>query len=93
MFHDEIDLEKAYFPPADVAIAVDIVSPSSAEDDRISKPHHYVKAGIPEYWRVERADDLKDALVYRFKLAHTADGDAAYVDNGVTALSRLEPTS
>lgn len=90
VFREEIDLEKAFFPPSAVAIAIEVVSPSSAEDDRISKSHHYARAGIPEYWRVERAEDLQDAVIYMFKLAHSVDGDAAYVDNGVTTLSALE---
>jgi len=39
--------------PADVLLAVEIVSPGSTGRDRIFKPGLFAKAGIPAYWRVE----------------------------------------
>lgn len=39
--------------PADVMLAVEIVSPGSATMDRITKPAQYAAAGIPAHWRVE----------------------------------------
>ncbi|WP_432836225.1 Uma2 family endonuclease [Dactylosporangium sp. CA-092794] len=36
-----------------VDIAVEIVSPSSGDLDRIVKPKTYAQAGIAQYWRVE----------------------------------------
>lgn len=39
--------------PAEVLLAVEIVSPSSRTTDRITKPAQYAAAGIPAYWRVE----------------------------------------
>lgn len=41
-----------------VALAVEIVSPSSKTNDRVTKPVVYAKAGIPCYWRVERDPEL-----------------------------------
>lgn len=41
------------FDVADVLLAVEVVSPSSAERDRDTKPHKYAGAGIPYFWRVE----------------------------------------
>ena len=40
------------------ARAVEIVSPSSKTNDRVTKPVVYAKAGIPCYWRVEREPSL-----------------------------------
>lgn len=36
-----------------VAVAVEVVSPSSRAMDRVLKPAKYAAAGIPGYWRVE----------------------------------------
>jgi Uma2 family endonuclease len=41
------------FAAAEVALAVEIVSPSSQAMDRVMKPALYAKAGIPSYWLVE----------------------------------------
>jgi Uma2 family endonuclease len=47
-----------WFAPHEVALAVEIVSPSSVSFDRITKPALYAQAGIPSYWRVETAPEL-----------------------------------
>lgn len=39
--------------PADVALAVEIMSPGSKTADRVTKPAVYAQAGIPSFWRVE----------------------------------------
>jgi Uma2 family endonuclease len=39
--------------PADVLLAVEIVSPGSTGRDRIFKPGLFGRAGIPAFWRVE----------------------------------------
>jgi len=38
----------------DVLLAVEIMSPSSITDDRMTKPAQYARAGIPHFWRLER---------------------------------------
>ncbi|WP_433681233.1 Uma2 family endonuclease [Nocardia sp. CA-119907] len=55
-----------YYFAEDVALAVEAVSPDSEERDRETKPSKYAKAGIPNYWRVERRND--DAVVYVYEL-------------------------
>ncbi len=40
--------------PADVRLVVEIVSPSTKTQDRVTKPVQYAEAGIPCYWRVEQ---------------------------------------
>jgi Uma2 family endonuclease len=47
---------RPYLPPADVHLAVEIVSRGSMTFDRVTKPALYAEAGIPRYWRVERSD-------------------------------------
>lgn len=41
------------FAPADVVLAVEIVSPTSRAIDRVLKPALYAEACIPYYWRIE----------------------------------------
>ncbi|MFI8997133.1 Uma2 family endonuclease [Streptomyces sp. NPDC053542] len=51
---DGPDTDRYYAP--DVVLAVETVSPDSAERDRHRKPQLYADAGIPHFWRVEMAD-------------------------------------
>jgi Uma2 family endonuclease len=44
---------RSQYLPQEVVLAIEIVSASSRGMDRILKPHHYVAAGIPHYWRIE----------------------------------------
>lgn len=46
----------AHYAPHEVALAVEIVSPSTRSIDRVLKPALYAQAGIPFYWRVEVED-------------------------------------
>ena len=39
--------------PTDVLLAVEVMSPGSRHEDRLSKPAHYAEAGIPHFWRFE----------------------------------------
>jgi Uma2 family endonuclease len=48
-----VETEPRRFPPHTVALAVEIVSPSSHPQDRIIKPQLYAEAKIPVYWRLE----------------------------------------
>lgn len=41
------------YPPADVGLAIEIVSPSSRRTDRLAKPAEYADQGIELMWRVE----------------------------------------
>jgi len=52
--------------PAAVALAVEIVSPSSRTTDRLTKPALYARVGIPSFWRVE-LDDGPAVFVYRLQ--------------------------
>lgn len=90
IFVDRPNSRQAWFEPHEISVVIEIVSPSSMDDDRFMKPHLYAQGGVAEYWRVEREKDGDEAIIFQHKLAHTKDGTAAYVETGVTTLSVLE---
>jgi len=54
--------------PADVRMAIEIMSPSSYTMDRRVKPPAYAEAGIPAYWQVELAGvDAPVVIVHELK--------------------------
>ena len=54
VFRHDIDPNNAYFEPAEIELAVEVVSPSSREDDYVDKPKLYARLGIAEFWRVDQ---------------------------------------
>ncbi len=76
MHRPAFDSHSALVRPADVLLAVEIVSPSSVTTDRITKPAQYAAAGIPLYWRVE-TDPEPSLTAYRLP-----DGAAVYSEVG-----------
>lgn len=52
VFHRE-RLAGGRLGPADVLLAVEVVSPGSVQMDRVAKPAQYAAGGIPHLWRVE----------------------------------------
>ncbi|WP_329497739.1 Uma2 family endonuclease [Kitasatospora herbaricolor] len=56
--------ELTNFRPADVLLAVEVVSPDSEERDRERKPDLYAGAGIPHFWLVEREGGRPVVHVY-----------------------------
>ncbi|GAB7047276.1 Uma2 family endonuclease [Catenuloplanes indicus] len=53
-YDDVVGDNEHYVLPADVVLAVEVVSPSTKTTDRFAKPGEYAAAGIPCYWRIER---------------------------------------
>ncbi len=49
-----VDENVGVHPPWIFEIVIEVVSPSSVEEDRLVKSEVYAKAGIPQYWRVEQ---------------------------------------
>ena len=47
------DPTRDWFGPSDMLLAVEIESPGSHVEDRVTKPALYARHGIPHYWRVE----------------------------------------
>lgn len=60
-----------------VILAVEVVSPGSADEDRRVKPGEYARNGIPHFWRVELEPE---PVVHTYVLT-----DGAYVNAGVFA--------
>jgi Uma2 family endonuclease len=54
------------FQPADVHLAIEVVSPGTKTKDRTLRPAQYADAGIKCFWRVESEDDAM--VVYSFEL-------------------------
>jgi Uma2 family endonuclease len=54
------------FQPADVHLAIEVVSPGTTTKDRTLRPVQYAGAGITCFWRVENQDDAM--VVYTFEL-------------------------
>ncbi len=48
-----VDEDRSVHPPWIFEIVIEVVSPSSVDDDELVKSKIYAKAGISEYWRVE----------------------------------------
>ncbi|MBQ1050269.1 Uma2 family endonuclease [Micromonospora sp. C51] len=46
--------DRSRLRPADVVLAVEVVSPGTRRVDRFAKPGEYAAAGIPFSWRVEQ---------------------------------------
>lgn len=42
-----------WFGPEEVLLAVEVESPGSHVEDRVTKPALYARYGIPHYWRIE----------------------------------------
>jgi Uma2 family endonuclease len=57
------------FTPADVILAVEVVSPDSEERDLGVKPRKYAGAGIRHFWRVENEDGLPVVHVFELERA------------------------
>lgn len=53
-FRGDPGLDRAYFDAAEIELAVEVVSPSSRDDDYVDKPKLYAQLGIGEFWRVDR---------------------------------------
>ncbi|MDP9799101.1 Uma2 family endonuclease [Catenuloplanes nepalensis] len=64
------------YEPHEIALAVEIVSPTSMAIDRVLKPNLYAEAGIPHYWRIE----IEDGKI--LILTHALDLVGSYRETG-----------
>ncbi|WP_240617399.1 Uma2 family endonuclease [Nocardioides speluncae] len=55
---------RTWYPPGDVILAVEVVSPESAHRDREVKLRKYAAAGIAHYWLIEDEDGQPAVHVY-----------------------------
>ncbi|SDY03307.1 Endonuclease, Uma2 family (restriction endonuclease fold) [Micromonospora pattaloongensis] len=54
LHRETINVESHYSTPDQVALVVEVVSPSTRRRDRLEKPVGYAAAGIRHFWRVEQ---------------------------------------
>ncbi|MBB6553150.1 Uma2 family endonuclease [Nonomuraea rubra] len=79
------------FPPEDVLLAVEVVSPSTKTRDRATKVGAYAEAGIPTYWRVEPTEG---PTLYVYELdGECYRGPAAHKPQTMASLTRPYPIS
>lgn len=73
-----------WFAPSEVLLAVEIESPGSHVEDRVTKPALYAQYGIPHFWRLEL--DPPRVTVYRAGV-----GDRYRVESEGERLAVTEP--
>lgn len=78
--------DRAYYQPTEIELAVEVVSPSSRDNDYVDKPKLYAELGITEFWRADPdAKGVVHVSMYRL------DTDTrTYVLTGAAALDDLE---
>jgi Uma2 family endonuclease len=76
-----------WIKPEDVLLAVEVVSPGSRELDRVIKPGEYARAGVGNFWRVER--DGGRATVHMYALGSDERGEPIYLGHRAVLLDEL----
>jgi Uma2 family endonuclease len=70
------NIDRPLLDPAQVVLAVEVVSPGSETTDRKHKLAEYADAGIPHYWRVETKPRIE---IHTFRLG----GMGTYLETGL----------
>ncbi|WP_434096237.1 Uma2 family endonuclease [Streptosporangium roseum] len=60
----DLGMKQTTYQPADVVLAVEVVSAESEVRDRERKPQLYAAAGIPHFWRIENVEGRPTVYVY-----------------------------
>jgi Uma2 family endonuclease len=68
--------DRGSYAPADIVLAIEVVSPSSQTRDRIHKAGEYAQAGIEHFWRVEIRPGI---AVHTYRLGETG----SYLETGL----------
>ncbi|WP_434442234.1 Uma2 family endonuclease [Lentzea sp. E54] len=66
---------------ANVALVVEIVSPSTKKSDRLEKPAALAAAGVPAYWRVQ-PDGVDGPAIYCYRLDNGAYSEVTTLNAG-----------
>ncbi len=83
------DLNETWHSPADIALVVEVWSPSSDSKDHDLR--WYAERNIPTYWLVEPIDGERlGALITIFDLVRAESGTATYLEREKTTLARVE---
>ncbi|MFI7214414.1 Uma2 family endonuclease [Micromonospora maritima] len=91
LHHAGLPSDCCLLKPADVVLAVEIVSPGTRRVDRFAKPGEYAAAGIPFYWRIEQ--DPVHLYAYRLGDRIGPGGERQYelVTDGSEVVELAEP--
>ncbi|MFG1674992.1 Uma2 family endonuclease [Micromonospora sp. NPDC049282] len=91
LHHAGLPNDRSRLRPADVVLAVEIVSPGTRRVDRFAKPGEYAAAGIPFYWRIEQ--DPVHLYAYRLGDRIGPGGERQYelVADGSEVIELTEP--
>ncbi|MEU7574786.1 Uma2 family endonuclease [Micromonospora sp. NPDC049240] len=91
LHHAGLPNDRSRLRPADVVLAVEIVSPGTRRVDRFAKPGEYAAAGIPFYWRIEQ--DPVHLYAYRLGDRIGPGGERQYelVADGSEVVELAEP--
>ncbi|WP_406078912.1 Uma2 family endonuclease [Micromonospora sp. NBC_00858] len=91
LYRAEVPSDRSMLRPADVVLAVEIVSPGTRRIDRFAKPGEYAAAGIPFYWRIEQ--DPVHVYAYRIGDRVGPGGERQYelVADGADVIELTEP--
>jgi Uma2 family endonuclease len=73
--------------PADAKLAVEVVSDESRALDRVIKPAEYARAGVANFWRIER--DGGQATAHMYILGSDERGEPTYLGHRATLLDDL----
>lgn len=76
-----------WIKPEGVLLAVEVVSAGSRELDRVVKPGEYARAGVANFWRVER--DGGRATVHMYALGSDERGEPMYLGHRAALLDEL----
>lgn len=87
VLHRPVPAGTVWIDPADVALVVEIVSAGTERLDRLIKPGQYARAGVPQFWRVER--DNGPATVHMLALGLNVRGEREYVSHQQVLLDDL----
>lgn len=74
-----------------IALAVEVVSPSTKKTDRLEKPAAYAGAGVPRYWRIEIND--AHVTVYCYRLDGQTYVEDVVLDTGATGTVAVTGTA
>ncbi|MET7708224.1 Uma2 family endonuclease [Micromonospora sp. NPDC005413] len=91
LYRAEVPSNRSMLRPADVVLAVEIVSPGTRRIDRFAKPGEYAAAGIPFYWRIEQ--DPVHVYAYRIGDRVGPGGERQYelITDGADVIELTEP--
>ena len=64
LVREGIDLRQWNVHPRDVALAVEVISPSSVERDLVTKRDEFAAAGVPNYLVVDVRDETPEVYLF-----------------------------